>query len=302
MIKPSILVKELRAEFLPGSVFPVLLGTAIAHARTGAFDPFLFALTLSGVVLIHLGANVSNDYFDHLSGNDALNTQFVRPFTGGSRLIQDGLISPRAVATLSIALLAAAAAVGAVLAALRGPYILLLGAIGIVSGVFYVAPPVRLASRGLGELVIGLNFGVLAVAGSYFVQTRSVSLESVVASLPLAILIGGIVFINEFQDMNADALAGKKTLVVRMGLPRAAFVYGWIMLASFAPTIIGVAAGLMPRMTLIALAALPFALKAIEIARGRYGAPKEMAPANALTIVCHTLTGALLTAGYLIAR
>ena len=78
--------------------------------------------------------------------------------------------------------------------------------------------------------------------------------------------------------------------------------YGWIMLASFAPTIVGVAARLMPRMTLISLGALPFALKAIEIARGKYGAPKEMAPANALTIVCHTLTGALLTAGYLIAR
>ncbi|MGD1049147.1 MAG: 1,4-dihydroxy-2-naphthoate octaprenyltransferase [Candidatus Krumholzibacteriaceae bacterium] len=302
MIKPSILLRELRAEFLPGSVFPVLLGTAIAHARTGAFDPLLFALTLAGVVLIHLGTNVSNDYFDHLSGNDALNTQFVRPFTGGSRLIQEGLISPRAVATLSIALLAAAVAVGAALAALRGPYILLFGAIGIMSGVFYVAPPVRLSSRALGEVFIGLNFGVLAVAGSYFVQTRSVSLESVVASLPLAILITAIVFVNEFQDMNADARAGKRTLVVRMGLPRAANAYGWIMIASFAPTIAGVAAGLMPRMTLISLGALPFALKAIEIARGKYGVPKEMAPANALTIVCHTLTGALLTAGYLIAR
>jgi len=296
------MIRELRAEFLPASLLSVLLGTAIAHARTGAFDPLLFALTLAGVALIHLGTNVLNDYFDHLSGNDAVNTQFVRPFTGGSRLIQNGLMSPRAVLILSIVLLAAAVAVGAVLTALCGPYILLLGGIGILSGIFYVAPPVRLASHALGEVFIGLNMGLLAVVGSYFVQTGSVSLESVVASLPLAILVGGIVFINEFQDMSADARAGKRTLVVRMGLPRAALVYGWIMLASFAPTIIGAATGLLPRMTLLSLGALPFALRAIQIARGRYGAPKEMAPANALTIVCHTLTGVLLTVGYLIGR
>jgi|WetSurMetagenome_2_1015567.scaffolds.fasta_scaffold52607_3 1,4-dihydroxy-2-naphthoate polyprenyltransferase len=302
MIKPSILVRELRAEFLPASVISVFLGTAIAHARTGAFDPLLFALTLAGVVFIHLGTNVANDYFDHRSGNDAFNTEFVRPFTGGSRLIQENLLSPRAVLVLSVSLLAAALAVGAVLAALRGPYILLLGAVGIASGVFYVAPPVNLASRGFGELFIGLNFGVLAVAGSYFVQTRAWSWESALASLPLAGLIAAVVFINEFQDMNADARAGKRTLVVRMGLSKSSRVYGWIVLLSFAPIPLGAALGLMPRTTLVALAALPFAIKAAAIARERHGSPKEMAPANALTIVCHALTGALLAIGYFIAR
>ena len=302
MIKPSILIKELRAEFLPGSVMPVLLGVAMAYARTGNFEALPFALTLAGVVFIHLGTNVANDYFDHLSGNDALNTQFVRPFTGGSRLIQDRLLSPRAVLTLSISLLAAAVAIGVALAFMRGPYILLLGAIGIASGFFYVAPPLNLASRGFGECFIGLNFGVLIVAGSYFVQTRSVSVESIVASLPLAILIVAVVFINEFQDMDADARAGKRTLVVRMGLSKATFAYGFIVLSAFLPVIVGVAAGLMPRTTLLALGALPFALKAIVVAREHYASPKELTPANALTIVSHTLTGVLLIVGYLIAR
>ena len=125
-------------------------------------------------------------------------------------------------------------------------------------------------------------------------QTRAVSWEIVVASLPLAVLIAAIVFINEFQDMNADARAGKRTLVVRMGLPKASKVYGWIVLSSFVPILIGAASGLMPRTTLIALGALPFAIKAIAVARQKHGSPKEMAPANALTIVCHALTGALL--------
>ena len=300
MIKPSTLIKELRAEFLPGSIMPVILGSAVAYARTGAFDPLLFALTLGGVVLIHLGANVANDYFDHLSGNDAINTQFVRPFTGGSRLIQDRLLSPRAVLTLSISLLAAAAAVGAALTIMRGPYILLLGAIGIASGVFYVAPPVNLAGRGFGELFIGLNFGVLTVAGSYFVQARTVSVESIVASLPLAVLIAAVVFINEFQDMDADARAGKRTIVVRLGLEKASRAFGFIMICAYLPVIIGTAAGLMPRMSLIALGTVPLALKAIGVARREYAEPKKLAPANALTIACHTLTGALLALAYLI--
>jgi len=274
----------------------------MAYRRTGVFDPLLFSLTLAGVAFIHLGSNVANDYFDHLSGNDVLNTQFVRPFTGGSRLIQEKLLSPRAVLILAVVLLGVAVAIGATLIALRGPWILLVGVIGIASGVSYVAPPIRLASRGLGEIVIGLNFGVLTVAGSYFVQARTVSWESIVASLPLAILIAAVVFINEFQDMNADARVGKRTLVVRMGLPRASLAYGCIMLSSFWPTMIGVAAGLMPRTALLGLGALPLALKAIAIARSKCGSPRELAPANALTIVCHTLTGILLTAAYLIAR
>ena len=302
MIKPRILFKELRAEFLPASVMPVLLGTAIAHLRTGVFDPVIFSLALAGIVLIHLGTNVANDYFDHISGNDPLNTQFVRPFTGGSRLIQDGLLTQRAVLIIAIALFAAAVAAGAALTALRGPVVLLLGAIGLGSGFFYTAPPVNLASRGFGEVFIGLNFGVLPTAGAYYIQTRSMSWESVVASLPLAVLIAAVVFINEFQDMNADARTGKRTLVVRLGLSKASKVFALFMIAPFAAVLIGVAARIVPPLALISLAAAPFAARAALVARAKHSSPKELAPANALTVVTHTLVGILLAAAYLISR
>ena len=301
MSRLHIWVKELRAEFLPASVTPVLLGTAIAHARTGQFDGALLALTLAGVCLIHLASNVANDYFDHLSGNDVLNTQFVRPFTGGSRLIQDGLISPRTVLVMSLVLCAGAIAVGAVLTALRGPYIVLLGAIGIIGGFFYVAPPLSFAKRGLGEIVIGLNFGVLTVIGAHFVQIRSVSAESLVASLPLAGLISAVVFINEFQDMNADARVGKRTLVVRMGLPKAARFFAVLAFVSYAPIVVGVILRLMPPTTLLGLGTAPLMLGAVLKAQRKYGSPKELAPANALTVASHMLTGLLMAAGYLMA-
>jgi 1,4-dihydroxy-2-naphthoate octaprenyltransferase len=302
MVTIPVLLRELRAQFLPASVLPVLLGTAMAFARAGAFDAPAFALTLAAVVLVHLGTNVSNDYFDHRSGNDEFNTQFVRPFTGGSRLIQEGLLSPRAVLALAIVLLSLAVAAGAALAATRGPSILVLGAIGIASGLFYVAPPFRFAARGVGEILIGINFGVLCVMGAYYVQTRTVTWESFVASLPLAVLIAAVVFINEFQDMEADPRAGKRPLVVRLGRRKASRVYGFVAAAAFAPVVAGVAARLLPPHALVSLAALPAALRAAAVARRRYDSPKELAPANALTILAHTLTGALLAAGYLLAR
>ena len=301
MKKISILLRELRAEFLPASVMPVFLGTAVAYARTGRFDGPAFGLTLAGVALIHLGTNVSNDYFDHRSGGDDLNTRFVRPFTGGSRVIQERLLSPRAVLALSIALLSLAVAVGAVLAATRGPLIIVLGAIGIASGLFYVAPPLRLAARGFGEVFIGINFGVLCALGAHYVQTGTATWECFVASLPLAVLIAEVVFINEFQDMEADALVGKRTLVVRLGLRRASRIYGPIAAAAFLPVVAGAAAGILPLHTVVALAALPLSARADAIVKRSFDRPKELASANALTVAAHALTGALLCAAYLVA-
>jgi 1,4-dihydroxy-2-naphthoate octaprenyltransferase len=296
-----IWIKELRAEFLTGSVAPVLLGAAIAYSRDGVFEGLLFTLTLAGMVFIHLASNVSNDYFDHLSGNDVLNTQHVRPFSGGSRMIQDGLISPRAVLAISIFFWAASIAVGAVLVSLRGSVVLLFGAFGILCGYFYVAPPVYFAKRGLGELVVGLNIGLLPVVGTYYVQTGSVTLESFVAGLPLCGLMAALLFINEFPDVNADARVGKRTLVVRMGRLKASKVYAVMTIGSYVPIVAGVATRLMPKATLLGLIPIILILKAVDTTRKHYAEPRKLAPANALTIASHFLTGLLIALGYLIA-
>lgn len=297
----SIWLKELRAEFLTASVVPVLLAVSIVRYETGSIDPLLFALTLIGVVFLHLGANIANDYFDHLSGNDILNVNYVRPFTGGSRLIQEGLISPKTVIVTSIAFFAAGVLVGAVLTIIRGPVVLVLGLIGMLSGFFYTAPPVRLAARGLGEFVVGLNFGLLTIIGTYFVQTGTVSAGCIVASLPLTFLITSVILINEFQDSNADARVGRRTLVVRTGTQRSVTLYGAVTLLSYVPIIMGVVIDLLPALTLIALATVPLAIKAISTARAHHSSPKELAPANAITILIHLSTGLLMAVGYVLA-
>lgn len=301
MASIKIWLAELRLAFLTASVMPVLLATAIARHETGGIDWFLFALTLAGAVFLHIGTNVANDYFDHRSGTDPANTRFVRPFTGGSRLIQEGLISPGTVLATSICFFTAGLGIGVVLAVLRGPVVLLFGIAGLVSGYFYTAPPLRLAHRGLGELTVGVNFGLLIVMGTYYVQTERFSAESIVASLPLTCLIAAVIIINEFQDSAADGGAGKRTLVVRLGTERSVVLFGAVSLLAYVPIIIGAATGLFPRLTLIGLATIPLTLHAVRTAGLHHDATGELAPANAATILSHLCTGILMTVGYLLA-
>jgi len=290
-------LKELRAEFLPASILPVLVAGSLAYYEEGTFDAYLFSLTLLGVAFMHLGTNVANDYYDHISGNDILNKDYVRPFTGGSRLIQEGMISPRAVLATAVSFFAAATIVGIFLFLARGPAILVLGIAGIISGFFYTAPPFRFGYRGFGEFLIGLNFGVLITCGAYYVQTGTITPSAFIASLPLAFLISAVVIINEFQDANADARVGKRTIVVRMGKRKAVKLLAVVSLAAFVPVIAGVSTGLLPPFILISLAAVFPILKAINTARLNYNRSIELAPANASIIMSHTLMGILMVIG-----
>ncbi|MHA1909269.1 MAG: UbiA family prenyltransferase, partial [Candidatus Thorarchaeota archaeon] len=218
--KAKIWLLEIRAPFLTAAIVPVLLGTAIAWATTGILLLDVFLLALIAGVCLHIGANVSNDYFDHtsdLSGSDDINVEFIRPFTGGSRMIQLGWLSPREVLAGSFVFFAIAGIIGLYLAITRDLFILVLGIIGAGSGFFYTAPPFRFVKRGIGEIFIGLNFGVLMTFGAYFVQSLDFVWEPIIASVPVALLIAGVLYINEFADFKADRDSGKKTIVVRLG-------------------------------------------------------------------------------------
>jgi len=295
----KIWLKELRLEFLTGSATPVLLGTAVARYESGSWDPLLFLLTLAGAVALHLAANTANDYFDHLSGNDPANVEYVRPFTGGSRLIQEGLIKPRAVLATSLSLFGAALAIGLILIAMRGIGVLLLGLIGAACGYFYTAPPLRLAHRGLGEIVIGISFGLIG-PGTYFVQTGKVTLSSVLATLPVMFLITAVIWINEFQDSRADQSAGKNTMVVRLGRKGAVIPFAAITLLAYLPVIAGTLLGELPLITLLALITIPLGIRSITAAGKHYNHPRKLAPANRSAVINHLLTGIILTAVYLI--
>ena len=300
MPAPRVVVRELRAEFLTASVIPVLLAGAVAHFETGVFDWPLFLLNLFGAAIMNIGTNVANDYFDHLSGNDPVNIRYIRPFTGGSRLIQQKLLTPKTVLNIAIAFYVAAIVIGVILTILVGPMIILFGLVGLVSGYFYTAPPIRFAHRGLGEIVVGLNFGFLIGIGTYFVQAGTISMASIISSLPLTLLVMAIIIINEFQDSEADACVGKRTLVVRLGLRRSVSLFAIISLAAYFPIVVGVRMGLFPSFALLGLVPLPITVVATLRAQNYYDSPKKLAPANAAAILSHALTGILLAGGFIL--
>ena len=287
-----------RAPFLTASVVPVLLGGAIAWATRDAFNWGLFFLALVAGALLHLAVNVYNDYFDHRSGNDPLNVDFVRPFSGGSRVIQLGLLSPLEMISGAILLSAVSAGIGAVLAWAAGPWVLAFGVAGLISGVFYVAGPFNWASRGVGEFTVGLNFGTLMTLGSYYVQTGRVDWTPAVASIPAAALIAAVLYVNEFPDYAADKAVGKRTWVVRLGRQRAVIGYAFLMAVPYVTVPLGVAFDVLPPQTLLAMLTLPFSLRAVQVAARHHSHPLELAPANALTIVSHLATGLLLTLAF----
>jgi 1,4-dihydroxy-2-naphthoate octaprenyltransferase len=291
---------EIRAPFFTATVVPILLGGVIAWARTGSFHLGLFLLAMAGGLLLHTGTNVANDYYDHLSGTDDRNVEFVRPFTGGSRMIQEGVLTPREVLTGALVAFGLAAVVGLYLAYVRGPVIVILGLVGIFSGFFYTAPPLNLVSRGIGEFFIGLNFGLLMTIGSYFVQTGSLAWEPAIASIPVGLLIAAVLYINEFQDAPADASAGKDHLVVRLGRARAAWGYLFLILLTYVSIFLAALFRVTSPFTLVALATLPVGVRAVQVARAHYDDHLRLVPANAATVFIHLVTGLLLSAGYLL--
>ena len=287
-----------RVPFLTATVVPILLGTAIAWTQSAILDWAALILSLIAGLALHLGTNLLNDYADHVSGNDEANREYVRPFSGGSRAIQSGLLTPLEVLTASLLFFTLGSLVGLYLAWTRGLFILVLGAVALVSGLFYTGRPFNWASRGIGETVVGLNFGILMVVGAYYVQVGGLSWVPVVAGIPVSLLISAVIYVNEFPDYSADKAVGKRNLVVRLGRRKAVWLFAVLLGTTYAAIVAGVAAGIYPRAALLGLITLPVSLRAIQHTRRHYDSSFDLVPANALTIVAHLATGLLLTLAY----
>jgi 1,4-dihydroxy-2-naphthoate octaprenyltransferase len=296
--KLSSWAEAVRTLSLTASLVSILLGTAVARSATGTIHWGYLLLALVAGLSIQAGTNLWNDYFDHRSGGDEANREFVRPFSGGSRVIQLGLLSSLEVLGGAILLCLLAAGIGIYLAFARGPLLLAFGVVGLASGIFYSGRPFEWASRGVGEVLVGLNYGVLMTLGAYYVQAQAVEWQPVVAALPVALLITAVLYINEFQDYSADMASGKRTLVVRLGRARATMGFGVLMAAAYVSLLGGVAAGVLPAAALLGLITLPLGARAVLHARRHHSSPFDLAPANALTAISHLGLGLALTLAF----
>ena len=240
-----------RPPFLVASVLPVLVGTAWASAAFHRFDGLLFGLALAATLLAHAATNVYNDVSDDEIGADPGNTGRIYPYTGGSRFIQAGLLSRGEMTRLALALCLGALLIGALLAALRGPGIILLGVAGLAMGLLYSLPGAQLSARGIGEAAVAIGLGVLPVLGAVWLQTGFVDSGALLLCVPVSCWVAAILIINEVPDVESDRRANKRTLVVRWGPAGARLIYRGLTVIALAASAAAVARHALPMWYLV---------------------------------------------------
>lgn len=292
--KAGAWVQEMRLPFLVVSVLPAAFGAVIARwTHVGLNLPHL-AAAVAAAVSVHIGANVINDYFDHRNGTDGVNREFVHGFTGGSRVIQAGLLTYHEVFWGAVVFLAAGLASILYLGASTGHPLLFMGAAALLAAVTY---SLFLHSLVVGELIVGACFGTLIPAGSFFAQAGFVSASVLTASVPMGLLVFLILFMNEFPDYRADRASGKRTLVVRLGRERAAGVYAGVLALVYAYTGVLAAAFGMP-LLLLSFLTVPLAFVSARRLMRHHDEPAELRPSIIATIVLFTANSLVLIAAF----
>lgn len=287
-----------RPVFLSITLAGCLLGFATAWHEDIPPDLPAAGITLALALLAHAGANVLNDYYDHLNGTDAINTDRLYPYTGGSRFIQNGLLSPRQTLAFGLLLIAAVIAGGLWLIEHTGFGLFWIGLAGLAIGWAYSAPPLKLNCRGLGELSVMTGF-LLLVVGADYVQRGAFAPLPWLAGLPYALLTTNILYINQFPDRRADQAAGKRHWVVRLAPPQAALGYAAILFLACAWLVLGVAMGWLSIWSSIGLLGmLPAAGAAISL-RAHAANPARLRPAIRGSIAAAHLHAFLLAAALL---
>ena len=253
-----------RPRTLPAAVAPVLVGTALAVSED-VFRALPFVAALVGSVFIQIGTNLSNDYSDARRGADTEDR------LGPVRVTAGGLMPPRRVLIGTYVAFGIAVAAGLYLAAVAGWELLVVGAASILAGVLYTGGPRPYGYEGLGELFVFLFFGIVAVAGSYFVQTEELRWEAFALAVPIGLLAAAILVVNNIRDIETDRRAGKRTLAVKLGRDRARTLFAVMMVLAFLVPPLLVPA--LSAWVLLALVALPLAPPLVRTVATRTDGP-----------------------------
>jgi 1,4-dihydroxy-2-naphthoate octaprenyltransferase len=279
------------------SVASMIVGAAAA-AWAGPVHWGWLALTVLGIFCVEAAKNASGEVFDWRSGTDQAVTEEERtPFSGGKRVIVDGLLTVSQAAVVAAVFYGIAAAIGISIIVLREPMVLWIIAVGGTLAFFYHAPPFKLSYRGLGELAVAVTYGPLIATGTYLVQRHTIGDEVVWASLPLGVAIGAFLWINEFPDARADELAGKRTLVVRFGRERAARLFSlWVLIAFGAVAVLPLFG--LPLACWLGLLGLPHGVAAARRLLRAASSPAELIPAQGWTLLSFVLMAIGLALGF----
>jgi 1,4-dihydroxy-2-naphthoate octaprenyltransferase len=263
-LSPALALRAMRAPFL--SVTALALAVGFALPAVEALPWAAMTLAAAGALLAHGGANALNDWADEQNGSDRANAGRVAPFTGGSRLIQDGCIEAAATRRLALALLTAAAGCGLLLLPLAGAPLIAYGLLGLALAWAYSAPPLSLMARGTGEAAVGLAW-LTVIAGADFVVRGETAVAPWIAGAGFALTVVALLWVNQLPDLAADRLAGKRNLAVRLGAARAVALYPPLVVAAALAHALACALDALPPSSLLALAGLAPAVIAARALR-----------------------------------
>jgi 1,4-dihydroxy-2-naphthoate polyprenyltransferase len=255
-----------RPRTLPAAIAPVLVGTALA-AYEDEFHVLPFLAAMVGSTFIQIGTNLSNDYSDARRGADTEDR------LGPVRVTAGGLMPPKHVLAGTYIAFGIAVAAGLYLAAVAGWELLVVGVASILAGVLYTGGPRPYGYEGLGELFVFVFFGIVAVVGSYYVQTEELRWEAFALAVPVGLLSSAILVVNNVRDIDTDRRAGKHTLAVKLGRERARVLFTAMVVLSFAAPVVILALGGLTPWLLITLAALPLGVPLIKTVSSRSDGP-----------------------------
>jgi len=281
------------------SMASIFLGACAAAAR-GPIDLVWLAVTVFGIFAIEVAKNASGEIFDFDSGADlGIAPEDRSPFSGGKRVLVDGLLTRKQTIGIAAVSYLIGIALGIVIVFWKQPGIFWIGFVGMVCAFFYQAPPLKFSYRGLGELAVALSYGPLICCGTYLVLRGNIDSAPLLASIPLGLLIGNFLWIDEFPDFASDARAGKRTLVVRLGRKQASRLFPVILIVAFGISFVLPIFGLPKGVLLAAVAIIP----AIAAARRLLQNPEQTAkiiPAQALTLIAFVLYAIGTGVGFLL--
>jgi 1,4-dihydroxy-2-naphthoate octaprenyltransferase len=274
-----------RPRTLPAAVVPVVVGSGVA-AGYHSFSAWRAVLALVVALALQIGVNYANDYSDGIRGTDEVRV-------GPVRLVASGLARPRQVLAAALACFAVAGATGLVLAAVTSWWLLLIGAAALAAAWFYTGGSRPYGYRGFGEISVFVFFGLVAVAGTAYVQMRTLDWLALAAAAPVGLLACALLVINNLRDIPTDRETGKRTLAVMLGDQRTRALYAGCIVVPFC-----VAAALAPvaPLCLVALAAVPLAFAPLrQVRSGVVG--RGLISALGQTGRLQLAFGALLTLG-----
>jgi 1,4-dihydroxy-2-naphthoate octaprenyltransferase len=289
----NVWVEAARPRTLPASAAPVLVGTA-AGAMHGGLVAGRFVLALVVAVAVQVAVNYANDYFDGVRGVDTVTR------AGPRRAVASGLVSPPRMLAAVFAALVVAGAAGLVLAAMVSWWLLLIGLGSFIALLGYSGGPRPYASEGLGEIFVFVFFGLVATAGSAYVQHREVPAAAWVGGVATGLLAVAILVVNNLRDVPTDAVAGKRTLAVRIGEARTRALFVSLIAVGLLLAVVGVPVAAHSGWPVLVALALPLAREPVTTVRnGEVG--RALIPALGGTGRLELAVAVLLAAGLLLA-